>query len=72
MRDTNRLYPFYNKLMEIHMTYFPDLRFSQLIINIQEYHSRNHNGADIFYLEEDEMIKLLEDYAHHITNIDEV
>ena len=72
MRDTNRLYPFYNKLMEIHMTYFPDLRFGQLIMNIQEYHSRNHDGADIFYLEEDEMVKLLKDYVHHITTIDEV
>ena len=65
MRDTNRLYPFYNKLMEIHMTYFPDWRFGQLIINIQEYYSRNCNGTDIFYLEESEMIKMIEDYVHH-------
>ena len=64
MRNINRLYPFYNKLMEIHMTYFSDLRFGQLIINIQEFYSINHNGADIFYLEEDEMLQVFRDYVN--------
>ena len=64
MRNINRLYSFYNKLMEIHMTNFPDLRFGQLIMNIQEYYLRNHKGADIFYLEEDEMLQVFRDYVN--------
>lgn len=46
------------------MTNFPDLRFGQLIMNIQEYYLRNHNGADIFYLEEDEMLQVFRDYVN--------
>lgn len=57
MRDSNRLYKFYDTLREIHMKYVPDWRFGQLISNIE----RAYKG-DIFYLEEDEMIKLIEGY----------
>lgn len=55
MRDPNRLYGFYNKLQEIHMKYVPDWRFGQLLSNI-------FGDEDIFYLEEDELIKRIKDY----------
>lgn len=57
LRDPNRLYKFYDTLREIHMKYVSDWRFGQLISNIE----RAYKG-DIFYLEEDEMIKLIEGY----------
>lgn len=34
MRDKYRLYKFYEELREIHMKYFPDWRFSQMISNV--------------------------------------
>lgn len=55
MRDPNRLYGFYNKLQEIHMKYVPDWRFGQLLNNI-------FGSEDIFYLEEDALIKRVEEY----------
>lgn len=55
MRDPNRLYGFYNKLQEIHMKYVPDWRFGQLLSNI-------FGSEDIFYLEEDALIKRVEEY----------
>lgn len=62
MRDPNRLYPFYDRLREIHMTYFPDWRFGQLINNVLGwYYSKNKR--DIFFPEEDEMIQIFEDYV---------
>ena len=32
MRDANRLYKFYDKLREVHMTKFPDLRCGQFMM----------------------------------------
>lgn len=62
MRDPNRLYPFYDRLREIHMTHFSDLRFGQLINNVLGwYYSKNKR--DIFFPEEDEMIQIFEDYV---------
>ena len=66
MRDPNRLYSFYDRLREIHMTYFPDLRFGQLINNVLDwYYSKNKR--DIFFPEEDEMIQIFEDYVKETT-----
>lgn len=36
MRDANRLYGFYDKLREVHMTKFPDLRFGQLVDDLTD------------------------------------
>lgn len=50
MRDPNRLYGFYDELRRIHMEHVPNWRFGQMISNI--FHDK-----DIFYMEEDEILK---------------
>lgn len=62
MRDPNRLYPFYDRLREIHMAHFPDWRFGQLINNVLGWHY-SKSKRDIFFPEEDEMIQIFEDYV---------
>ncbi len=62
MRDVNRLYKFYDELRDIHMTYFPDWRFGQMITNVLgDWQAKNKR--DIFFLEEDEMIQIFRNYV---------
>lgn len=62
MRDVNRLYKFYDELRDIHMTYFPDWRFGQMITNVLgDWQAKNKR--DIFFLEEGEMIQIFRDYV---------
>lgn len=62
MRDKNRLYSFYDELREIHMKFFPDWRFGQMISNILgDWQYRNKR--DIFFPEEDEIIQIFRDYV---------
>lgn len=55
MRDPNRLYNFYDELYSMHRTYVPDWRFGQMMYNI-------FGTTDIFYLEEDEVLKKVKEY----------
>lgn len=57
MRDPNRIYDFCNKLATLWATNAPDLRFGQLVYNVF-----STCGYDPFFAEEDEMMKLFEDY----------
>lgn len=66
MRDPKRLNKFYNKLREIHVTYFPDWRFGQLCSNFFGWVYQTKK-RDIFFPEEDEMIELLEEYSSKMT-----
>ena len=61
MRDVKRLDGFYNYLKTIHKKYFSDWRFGQLIVNIERWY-----GQDIFYLEEDNFIKVLDAFIKGI------
>lgn len=63
MRDPNRLYDFYRELQEVHITYFPDWRFSQLVSNIQIWLANEKKIFDMFYLEEVPMINFIKEYA---------
>lgn len=64
MRDPNRLYKFYNELMRIHMEKFPDWRFGQFIGNFEAWLLMNSRDIDgMFYIEEEEFLKLLNEYA---------
>ena len=56
MRDIKRIDDFCNKLAE-YWKQVPDWRFGQLIVNILSTCSR-----DPFFYEEDEMLKLFEEY----------
>ena len=63
MWGQTRLYTFYSKLQEIHFTFFPDWRFTQLILNFRV----NKNIHDMFYLEENDVLKYLDEYVKDIT-----
>ena len=63
MRDPNRLYDFYNELMKIHMEKFPDWRFGQLVNNLERWLQVNKKINDIFYIEEDVMLRYISEFA---------
>jgi len=62
MRNPKRLDSFYNELNEIHVEYFPDLRFGQLMLNFFGW-VMNEKKRDMFFPEEAETLKLLKEYA---------
>lgn len=62
MRNPNRLYSFYETLRHIHMMYFPDWRFGQLMSNFLGWLYSEKN-KDPFFPEEDEMESLIEEYG---------
>ena len=66
MRDLSRLYGFYNELMKVHMNNFPDWRFGQLVNNLERWISRKKNISDIFYIEEDKMLKYLNEFVDDV------
>lgn len=61
MRDPNRLYTFYNEMMQIHMKQFPDWRYLQLMMNFFGW--LQQRGIDAFYLEEDTAMELFKEFA---------
>lgn len=63
MRDPNRLYKFYDELLRIHITYYPDWRFCQLVSNIEAWLKTQKGIADIFYIEETQFLKLMREYV---------
>ena len=65
MRNPNRLYEFYDKLRDIHITNVPDWRFGQLMSNFLTW-VYNTKNTDIFFPEEDKMIQLLEEYFKRV------
>ena len=62
MRDPNRLYYFYDELRNIHMQYFPDWRFGQLISNFLEWLCVVKK-IDFFFPEEEKTIELFKEYT---------
>ena len=63
MRDPERLENFYKTLKDYHKEYFPDWRFGQLIINFGDWLKRRHGFSDMFYLEEDKLLKYFKEYV---------
>ena len=61
MRNPDRLDKFYDKLKEIHKENVPDWRFGQLISNFLQW-LYVEKGMDVFFHEEDKMLKLFEEY----------
>ena len=55
MRNPNRLNNFYDELKRIHMTYVPDWRFGQMLVNV-------FGTTDIFYYEEDDVLRKVKEY----------
>lgn len=65
VRNPDRLDSFYDELKEIHKNSFPDMRFGQFILNVLEWIDSTKN-RDPFFLEEDEMLNLIEEYTNSI------
>ena len=63
VRDPNRIYKFCNKIAEM-WSEVPDWRFGQLISNI----TANFDGASLFYLEDEELFKRLEEEFNKFKN----
>lgn len=59
MRDPKRIRKFLNQLADIWETYFPDLRFGQLIHVFFAW--MNTAGKEPFYIEDDEFLKFVKD-----------
>lgn len=62
MRNPDRLDKFYEEVKKIHKDYFPDWRFGQLCSNFFGWLHSEHS-IDLFFPEEDGMLKYLEEYA---------
>ena len=60
MRDPNRIFPFCNIFASFWQTYYPDLRFWQVINVIALYFEDKHLRYDPFYAEEKDWRKAIE------------
>lgn len=67
MRDPNRLDGFYEEFKNIHRKHFPDWRFGQLISNFFGWIA-SAKERDIFFPEEEEMLKLFHEYVDNLKN----
>lgn len=63
MRNPNRILKFMEKLQNYWFELFPDWRFGQLVSNFIDFVLYETKRDDIFYIEDDEMIKLLDRFA---------
>ena len=63
MRNPERLDNFYDEVRDLHKEVCPDWRFSQLIINFQRWIAVTYGIRDIFFIEEEEMIKYIRKFA---------
>lgn len=62
MRDASRIYPLCNKLAEI-WTLYPDLRFGQVVACLQQVINEKHGAkVDLFFIEEDEIMEVLNEW----------
>jgi len=59
MRDPNRIHDVLMELEKLWVRY-PDWRFMQLINNLQA-----TQGSDMFYIEDDKFINIIEDKINH-------
>lgn len=66
MRDPKRIRKFCNRLATA-WELVPDLRFGQLLFNI--FVQIKNEGKDPFYLEDDAMIKRIEQYIENHTGV---
>lgn len=65
MRDVNRLDNFYDSLKNIHKKYIPDWRFGQFILNFMSWYYNKYK-TDIFYVEEEIILKYINDFVDEV------
>ena len=63
MRDVNRLFNFYSQLSLLHRD-IPDMRFGQLMYSFIRW--AEMENKDVFYLEEDEFLKLYTEFINDL------
>lgn len=63
-RPVERIPLFLERLGNVWMTHFPDWRFGQLVCNLDRHYRATHDDCDFFYLEEDDFVAFLEEYAN--------
>lgn len=62
MRNTARLYGFYNELTRVHVEHYPDWRFGQFINNFLGWIMVSKE-RDPFYVEENKMLEYLYEFV---------
>lgn len=67
MRDPKRLDDFYDRMKKIHQEKLPDWRFGQLMLNFLSMYMTG-NETELFYMEDKELIKKLEEYVDSLFN----
>ena len=67
-RDAGRIQTFCDRLAKA-WEKLPDWRFGQLMVNLLRDYEAGH-GRDFFYLEEDEMIEVIEAYCNRFSGGD--
>lgn len=67
-RDAGRIPPFCDRLARA-WGKLPDWRFGHLMVNLMREYETEH-GRDISFLEEDEMIEVIEAYCEHFSGGD--
>ncbi len=63
MRSIVALYNFQAQLQDIHVKHFLNWRFGQLIVNFQTWLKKEKSIEDIFYIEDIDLIKLLDEFT---------
>lgn len=66
MRSIERIHPFIERIENIWKTEFPDWRFGQFIYNF-EYYLRSEKNIDIFTVEDDKLIDLVDSFVTFYT-----
>lgn len=67
MRDPNRLDNFYDEMKKLHMEYFCDWRFAQMMWNYFKY-SFDVRKQDPFFMEEDKFLSEFKEFCQWCQN----
>ena len=71
MRDARRLLIIYTMINEAHKAVSPDLRIGQFIINFLGWVT-TYQGRDPYYIKDEELVNMLEEYVKEVTGNDEL
>lgn len=63
MRSKDRIAPFLDEVRKVWETQLTDMRFGQLMSNLESY-AQTKYGRDLFYMEEDELLDLLKEFVN--------
>lgn len=62
MRNPERLDNLYDTLKELHKEKTSDIRFGQLMYLFEKWAERNKGVADLFYVEDEEMLDWIKEF----------